>query len=93
MQRHTCHRRRIDQRALHGRWCGGDQRALHALAISSGGHLSVRLEADANHPDEALRRNDAILGELLSLARDLGRDVATPTEARAILGLPRARQS
>ncbi len=68
---------------------GPERLALNALAISLGGHVRLALEANAADPDGARRRNQAALQALIRLAGDLGRDVASPTEARRMLGLPR----
>jgi 3-keto-5-aminohexanoate cleavage enzyme len=68
---------------------GPEQLALNTLAIAHGGHVNVRLEADREQPDRAMRRNAEVIGGLIRLAQDLGREVATPAEARRILGLPR----
>jgi len=70
---------------------GKFQLQVNAAAILMGGHVRVGLE-DAIYYDHA-RRDHATNGQLvrrvIRLAGDLGREIASPGEARRILGLAR----
>jgi 3-keto-5-aminohexanoate cleavage enzyme len=65
-----------------------DQWTLLAAALALGGNVRVGLEDNFYLPDGTMARSN---GELVSKARqmaeDAGRRVATPAEARALLGL------
>ena len=64
---------------------------IHALAIAMGGHVRVGWEDNPYLPDGTLARTNAELVEVaVRLAREIGREVATPEEARRITGV-RAR--
>lgn len=66
-----------------------EQWKLHALAISIGGHVRVGWEDNPYLPDGTLAQSNADLVQVaVDLARAVGRDVATPDEARAICGFP-----
>ncbi len=61
---------------------------LHAATASMGGHLRTGLEDTFYLPDgEKVTSNGPLIEELAKLAREAGREVATPDETRAILGL------
>jgi 3-keto-5-aminohexanoate cleavage enzyme len=61
---------------------------LHALAIAMGGHVRVGWEDNPYLPDGTLARSNAELVQVaVKMAETIGRDVATPDEARAITGL------
>ncbi|MEW6434562.1 MAG: 3-keto-5-aminohexanoate cleavage protein [Myxococcota bacterium] len=65
--------------------------ALHAACAELGGDLRTGLEDTFYLPDGAkASSNGQLIEALAKVARDAGREVATPDEARAILGL-RAR--
>jgi 3-keto-5-aminohexanoate cleavage enzyme len=55
-----------------------------------GGHVRVGLEDSIyyDHVKKELAANDMLVRRIASIAMELGRDVATPVEARKILGLP-----
>lgn len=58
------------------------------LAIMTGGHVRVGLEDNIFIEKRVLAKSNAELVEkVVRIARDLGRDIATPDEARSILGL------
>jgi 3-keto-5-aminohexanoate cleavage enzyme len=60
-----------------------------AQAIAMGGHVRVGWEDNPYLPDGSLAESNAQLVEVaVSLARAIGRSVATPAEARAIAGPP-----
>lgn len=61
---------------------------MAALAIVMGGHVRVGLEDNIYVEKGVLAKSNAELVEkVVRLAKELGREVATPNEARAILGL------
>lgn len=67
---------------------GGDVVAsgLARYAVERGGHVRVGLE-DYDRPRRP--RNEELVREVVDLAREIGRPVATPAEAAALLDLPR----
>jgi uncharacterized protein (DUF849 family) len=65
---------------------GGDvSETLADLAIEQGGHVRVGLE---DHAGAGQPTNEALVAEIVAMARRHGRGVATPAEAAEILGLP-----
>jgi uncharacterized protein (DUF849 family) len=68
---------------------GGDVAAsgLAKLAIEQGGHLRVGLE---DYAGERQPKNAELVAEVVAIAKQSGRKVATPAEAAGVLGLPRA---
>lgn len=59
-----------------------------ALAIMLGGHVRVGLEDNIFVERRVLAKSNAELVEkVVKMARELGREIATPDEARSILGL------
>ena len=66
---------------------GGDvhESGIARVALERGGHVRVGLEdyAGAHQPT-----NDELVHDVVALAEDVGRPVATPDEAAKILGLP-----
>lgn len=68
---------------------------VNAMAVTMGGHVRVGLE-DNLYLDEAKRRlatNAALVERVVALGRAVGREPATPDEARALIGLaPRAQR-
>ena len=67
---------------------GGDVIAtgLSRIALERGGHLQVGLEPSG----DARRRNVELVQAAVALAAEMGRLVATPTQARVLLRLPGA---
>ncbi|HLG88842.1 MAG TPA: 3-keto-5-aminohexanoate cleavage protein [Alphaproteobacteria bacterium] len=67
---------------------GGDvtRTGLTRLAIERGGHVRVGLE---DYAGDKTPTNRELIEEVVAVARDLGRPVATPEQAARILGLPR----
>ena len=64
---------------------------LHVRAAELGGHLRTGLEDTFYLPDGAQAdSNGALVDALATCARRAGRDIATPAEARAIMGLAKA---
>jgi 3-keto-5-aminohexanoate cleavage enzyme len=60
---------------------------LAAAAIAMGGHVRVGLEDNNRMPDGSLATNESLVRHVAELAKLMGRDVATPDEARRILNL------
>ena len=69
---------------------GRFQFQTNALAITMGGHVRVGLEDNLYYDDArtVLATNAMLIDRLVKLARAAGREVATPDDARAIIGLP-----
>ena len=65
---------------------GGDASAtgMTRLAIERGGHVRIGLE---DYCGEAAPSNLELLAEAVALCHEVGRPIATPGQARAILGL------
>ena len=61
---------------------------LAATAIAMGGHVRVGLEDNNKMPDGSLASNVTLTKYIVNLAKLMGRELATPNEAREILGLP-----
>ena len=61
---------------------------MAALAIVMGGHVRVGFE-DNVYIDKGVlaKSNGELVARVVRLAKELGREVATPNEAREILGL------
>lgn len=59
-----------------------------ALAITMGGHVRVGLEDNIFVERGVLARSNAeLVSKVVRIAKELGREIASPDEARAILGL------
>jgi 3-keto-5-aminohexanoate cleavage enzyme len=56
-------------------------------AIIMGGHVRVGLEDNIYMPDRSLASNSLLVEKVVRIAREIGREIATPDEARAILSL------
>ncbi len=69
---------------------GRCQLAMNTMAILMGGHARVGLEDNVNYRrGEPAKSSAQFVERIVRLARELGREVATPDEARAILKLRR----
>lgn len=67
---------------------------VNAMAVTMGGHVRVGLE-DNLYLDAEKRRlatNPALVERVVALGRAVGREPATPDEARALIGLPARAQ-
>ncbi len=65
-----------------------DQWMLCAAALSLGGNVRVGLEDNFYLPNgEMAKSNGELVDKVAQMARDTGRSIATPDEARTILGL------
>lgn len=60
---------------------------IHALLL--GGHVRVGLEDNIYYRKGELATNERLVKRIVNLSRELGREVATPEEAREILSLSR----
>ncbi len=67
---------------------GRDQLPLATVALAMGGHVRVGLEDNIYYSKGRLARNDELVARVARIAAELGRPLATPQEARGILGLP-----
>jgi 3-keto-5-aminohexanoate cleavage enzyme len=67
---------------------GGDDVRMSALAMNMGGHVRAGLEDNPYYrPGELAESNARLIERLVRLAREIGRDIATPAEARQLIGL------
>ncbi|MFH1086833.1 MAG: 3-keto-5-aminohexanoate cleavage protein [Chloroflexota bacterium] len=67
---------------------GGADLPMSALAMLMGGHARAGFEDNPYYrPGELAASNAQLIERLARLARELGREVATPAEAREMLGL------
>lgn len=68
---------------------GRFQFPMNALAIAMGGHVRVGLEDNIwyDHDRTQLATNAGLIERLVGIARACGRDVASPAEAREMIGL------
>ena len=60
---------------------------LAAMAIAMGGHVRVGLEDNLFMPDGIPASNAKLVEKVTAIAREIGREIASPDEARAILSL------
>jgi 3-keto-5-aminohexanoate cleavage enzyme len=60
---------------------------LAAAAIVMGGHVRVGLEDNLHLPDGSAASNPRLVEKVVAIARELGREIAGPDEARTILSL------
>jgi len=65
---------------------------LATAAIIMGGHVRVGLEDNLFLPDGTPASNPALVEKVVAIAREIGREIATPDEARAILSLDPANK-
>jgi 3-keto-5-aminohexanoate cleavage enzyme len=66
---------------------GRQQLAMALVAIAMGGHVRVGLEDNLYYSKGRLARNEELVARVARIAREAGRPVATPDQAREILGL------
>jgi uncharacterized protein (DUF849 family) len=73
-----------------GAGIGRFQLPINALAIASGGHVRVGLEDNLfmDSTKEVAATNEMLVERVVRLAEATGRAIATPAEAREIIGLP-----
>lgn len=63
---------------------GGNLFSLAGAIIAQGGHISIGL-GDYAYPELGQPTNAQIIARIAEMARELGREIATPDEAKAIL--------
>jgi 3-keto-5-aminohexanoate cleavage enzyme len=66
---------------------GKAQISLAAAAIVMGGHVRIGLEDSLNMPDGSQATNSKLVDKIVTIAKEIGREVASPDEARSILSL------
>jgi 3-keto-5-aminohexanoate cleavage enzyme len=65
-----------------------------SAAIMAGGHVRVGMEDNPFiEPGTYATTNAMLVEKIVRIARDLGREIASPEEARAIIGLPKERHA
>jgi 3-keto-5-aminohexanoate cleavage enzyme len=67
---------------------GPAQLPINAMAILMGGHSRVGLEDNIYYRKGELATNEQLVERMVRLAHELGRETASPQEARKILRLP-----
>jgi len=60
---------------------------LSTTAIAMGGHVRLGLEDNLIMPDGSPASNPLLVEKIVRIAREIGREIATPEEARQILSL------
>jgi len=65
---------------------------LSTAAIAMGGHVRVGLEDNLFLPDGSLASNPVLVEKIVRIAREMGREIATPSEARSMLELDPSRK-
>ena len=68
---------------------GRFQTQINLAAILMGGHVRVGVEDSIyyNYPNEELATNAKLVERIVRIAKEVGREIATPNETREILGL------
>ena len=66
---------------------GRQQLPMAMAAIAMGGHVRVGLEDNLYYSRGRLARNDELVARVARIAGEAGRQVATPDQARKVLGL------
>lgn len=63
-----------------------------ALAVALGGHVRVGYEDNPYiSPNEFAKNNAVLVERMVTIARSLGREIASPAEAREIIGIKKAK--
>jgi 3-keto-5-aminohexanoate cleavage enzyme len=73
-------------------WCaaghGGHDLRMSVLAMVAGGHARAGFEDNPYYlPGQPASSNAQLIERLVRIAREIGREIASPEEARALLGL------
>lgn len=68
---------------------GRQQLPMALAAIAMGGHVRVGLEDNLYYSKGRLAKNEELVARVARIAEEAGRAVATPDEARVLLGLAR----
>jgi 3-keto-5-aminohexanoate cleavage enzyme len=72
---------------------GRMQLPLAVTAIAMGGHVRVGLEDNIYYSKGRLATNDELVARVVRIATEMGRPVATPAQARIILGIPQRSET
>ena len=69
---------------------GRYQLDANVMGIAAGGHVRVGLEDNIHYDRDGrdLADNERLVARIARIGREMGREPATPAEARAIIGLP-----
>jgi 3-keto-5-aminohexanoate cleavage enzyme len=67
---------------------GRQQLPMAMAAIAMGGHVRVGLEDNLHYSRGRLARNEELVARVARIAAEAGRPVATPNQARKLLGMP-----
>ena len=67
---------------------GRQQLPMAMAAIAMGGHVRVGLEDNLYYSRGRLARNEELVARVARIAAEAGRPVATPNQARKLLGMP-----
>jgi 3-keto-5-aminohexanoate cleavage enzyme len=65
---------------------GGNLLPLAGAVIAMGGHISIGI-GDYTYPELGHPTNAELIGRVVAMARDAGREIATPAEARRMLAI------
>jgi 3-keto-5-aminohexanoate cleavage enzyme len=73
---------------------GRFQTQINVAAIIMGGHVRVGIEDSIyyDYPKKKLATNEDLVKRIVRIADELGRDIASPEEARAILGINKLKE-
>jgi 3-keto-5-aminohexanoate cleavage enzyme len=67
-----------------------EQWKVLSTAINLGGHIRIGMEDNPFiAPGEYARSNAELVDKIVRIARDLGREIASPDEARAMAKIPK----
>jgi 3-keto-5-aminohexanoate cleavage enzyme len=67
---------------------GRAQLPMALAALAMGGHVRVGLEDNIYYTRGRLATNEELVERVVRIASELGRPIATPAQARLMLGLP-----
>lgn len=66
---------------------GANQITVNMFGIAAGGHVRVGLEDNLYYKKGVLASNVQLVERVARIAREIGREIAAPADARALLGL------
>ena len=73
---------------------GGDELPATSMSILLGGHCRIGFEDNIFYRKGELAKNNAqLIARTARIAKELGREIATPDEARQMLGIPLLSES
>ncbi len=67
---------------------GGNLLALAGAVVAMGGHIAIGI-GDYTYPELGHPTNADLVRRIVAIARDVGREVATPEEAKRLLAIAR----